>query len=39
MHEHGREALGPHRLRLPMAMAEDAASVRWVDFYGFLHIG
>ena len=39
MHEHGREPRGPHRFRLPMAVAEDAASIRWVDFHGFLHIG
>jgi hypothetical protein len=39
MHEHGRKAGGPDRLWLPMAVAEDAASVRWVDFYGLLNIG
>jgi hypothetical protein len=38
MHKHHREALCAYGLRLPVAMAEDAASVCRVDFYGFHHI-
>jgi len=39
VYKDGRQPRGPHRFRLPMAVAEDAASIRWVDFHGFLHIG
>ena len=35
VHQNRREPRGAHRLRLPMAMAEDAARVGGIDFDGF----
>ena len=34
MHQHHCEALGAHGLRLPVAMAQDSAAVRWINLDG-----